>query len=142
MAELPTQGLCFEEQIQSMVRNTFGELLEAEQGGFSSRQHSSVASEINRAFRLPRNGINVRSSSSVDVSSGQSVPQPPAVNVPQKIISGAVPSFNLQINYNSNFARYGPVRPRRSQNRRTGTSYRRVQHQHCSHPARRGMSYI
>lgn len=110
-----------------MVRNIFGELLEAEQSGSSSRQHSSVASEINRAFRLPRNGINARSSGSVDVSSGQSVPQPPAVNVPQEIISGAVPSFNPQlINYNSNFTRSGPVRPRRSQNRRTDTSYWRA----------------
>lgn len=130
MAEPPPTALCSEEQIQSMVRNLFGELLEAEQRGCSSRQHSSVVSEINRRFRLPRNGNNVSSStvsvpaaSSNGESSGQSVP---AVNVPQEM-SRAVPSFNPQINYNSNFARSGPVRPRRSQNRRTDTYHPVIQ---------------
>ena len=141
MVELPTQGLCSEEQIQSMVRNIFGELLEAEQSGSSSRQHSSVTSEINQAFCLPRNGIDARSSSSVDVSSDQSVRQPPAVIVPQEIISGAVPSFNPQINYNSNFAR--SVRSDQGEAKiDVPVPHTDAQHQHRSHPARRGMSYI
>ena len=57
MVEPPTTTICSEEQIQSMVRNIFGELFEAERSGSSSRQHSSVASEISQRFRLPRHGV-------------------------------------------------------------------------------------
>jgi hypothetical protein len=54
MAEQPT-GACSETQIQSVVRSIFGELFVAEQSGSNSRQHSSVTSEINERFHLPRN---------------------------------------------------------------------------------------
>ena len=56
MAGQPT-ALCSEEQIQSMVQNIFREPFKAEQSGSSSLQHSSVASEINQRFRLPRNAV-------------------------------------------------------------------------------------
>ena len=128
MAGQPTTALCSEEQIQSMVRNIFGELFEAEQSGSSSQQHSSVASEINQRFRLPRNAVSqpTTSSSSGSIagqSSSQGVAQPVLRNVPQAL-RAAVPSFNAHINYgNPSFARTGPIRPQQSQNRRT--SYRR-----------------
>jgi hypothetical protein len=140
MAEQPT-GACSEAQIQSVVRSIFGELFVTEQSGSNSRQHSSVTSEINERFRLPRNAApqpqtiltqqiqsgTANSSGSIGQSSGQSsgqsIPQP--VNVPHTL-SAAVPSFNAQINYGnpSLIARSVPVRPQRSQNRRS-SYYRR-----------------
>ena len=139
MAEQPT-GAFSKAQIQSVVRSIFGELFVAEQSGSNSRQHSSVTSEINERFRLPRNAApqpqnvltiptqqsqsgTASSSGSIGQSSGQSVPQ--HVNVPHTL-SAAVPSFNAQINFGnpSLIARSGPVRPQRSQNRRS-SYYRR-----------------
>ena len=137
MAERQGTSSCSEEQIQSMVRNIFGELLEAgqsQQTGNSSGQHTSVASEINQRFRLPRNvrqtqnvnliptrpSVNTITDSNFSPSDSRQC-SPPALNMPHTL-SAAVPSFNANLNYGNlnrpNVARSGPVRPRRSENRR------------------------
>lgn len=122
MADRPASASCSEEQIQSVVRNIFGELFEAEQHGHSSGQHDSVASEINQRFRLPRNNINVSQnaiSNSIPTRPASSNEWIPPPSVPQPL-SAAVPLFNPQVNYgnNLNTGRSGPVRPRRSGTRR------------------------
>ena len=122
-----TNTLCSEEQIQSMVRDIFGQLLEAEQSGQGSGQHSSVASKINQRFCLPRNmsthqaepqavnravsavnNVNMPIQSGPDRSTSRSsLP----INMPL-LQTLSVPSYNPQLNY-GNFSRSGPIRPRR-----------------------------
>lgn len=110
---------CSEDEIQSMVRGIFGQLFERRQST-QSMQHGTISSELNQAFRLPRN-INTSNTSTTIAVEGEPGPGPSQpVSLPQQSLTLSVPSFNSQLNYgNVNMGRRsGPIRPRRSGTRR------------------------
>ncbi|XP_028402076.1 uncharacterized protein LOC114525067 [Dendronephthya gigantea] len=105
---------CSENQIQSVVRGILGQLFQERPS--PSVQHATVNSEINRAFRLPRNSNTSPLTVEGEPQTGPSEPSQP-VSLPQQPLS--VPSFNSHLNYGNVMGRRpGPIRPRRSGNRR------------------------
>lgn len=107
---------CSEDEIQTVVRGIFGQLFQGRQTT-QSLQHETVSSELNQAFRLPRN-VNA-SSMDMAVEGEHELPGPSqAVILPQQPLNLPVPPFNSQLNYGniSMSRRSRPLRRGRSGN--------------------------